>query len=282
MIYVEYPIFVFFVLLFHMVNMPCKNIVLIGAGRLATQLGLAFADKGMLISQIYNRNSERGKALAKKINATYISALSEIHTDADLYILCISDNAISEVAAGIRLPGKCVVHTSGSVSMDVLCSVSSRRGVFYPLQTFSHFYQADFQDIPVCVEANHKKDEKVLLEIGKMISNRVYPIHEEERRVLHLAAVFANNFTNFMYTLAGALLQERKIPIELLRPLIRQTALNAEYENPFLHQSGPAVRDDHKVIQQHLDMLDDYPAYREIYKLISQNIIQFKKKDGKL
>jgi len=261
---------------------PVQRIVLIGAGKLATQLGLALKQKGIDISQVINRNPEHGKKLAQKLKAPFISAFSTIRTDADLYIIAVSDDAIPGIVDGLRIPGKLLVHTSGSVDMDVLKPASSRIGVFYPLQTFSLRKHISFRGIPLCIEAGMKADEKILSELGIFLSGKVRLLNSEQRRILHLTAVFANNFTNFMYTIAEDLLHRHNIPFDLLQPLIKQTAKNAGVDDPFRQQTGPAVREDNDVMNRHRAMLSGHKVYLEIYNLISKSIIQYKETHGKL
>ncbi len=261
---------------------PIRSIVLIGAGKLATQLGFALKKQDIAISQVFNRHPERGNKLAIKLGASYISDLSAIQKDADLYIIAVSDAAIPSIAAGLNIKNRLLVHTSGSVDMLELKVASSRTGVFYPLQTFSRHKRISFHGIPLCIEAEKKKDGRRLQELGNLLSHNVHFMNSEQRRFLHLTAVFANNFTNYMYTIAGDLLQEKNISFDLLKPLIHQTAINAGEGCPFCHQTGPAVRDDLEVMQSHLEMLGHHPDYKHLYQQISKSIIQFKKIHGKL
>lgn len=266
-----------------MVMKPVSNIVLIGAGKLAAQLGWALKQQDIRISQVFNRNPEHGKKLAIKLNSIYIDQLSAVQPDADLYLIAVADKAIPSVAAGLKLKDRLLVHTSGSLSLETLTMASSRVGVFYPLQTFSGRRHISFRNIPVCIEANHKQDEGILTRLGSLISSKVYPVSSEQRKIIHLTAVFANNFTNFMYTIAGDILRRHDIPFEFLQPLIKATSANARGNNdPFLHQTGPAVREDMEVIRTHREMLAAYPEYREIYQMITKTIIQYKKEHGEL
>jgi len=261
---------------------PIRSIVLIGAGKLATQLGLALKQKGMIILQVVSHSHGPGKKLAEKLMTSFVSDLFSVSRDADLYILAVSDEAISKVVKDLKLPGKLLVHTSGSVNMNELKPASSRIGVLYPLQTFSPHRRTGFRDIPVCVEAAGKADERKLVDFGGLLSENVRIINSDQRKVLHLSAVFANNFTNFMYTIAEDLLHKHDIPFKLIEPLIKRTALNSKGGHTFSHQTGPAIREDFPVMKMHMELLANQEAYKEIYDLLSKNIIQYKKTYGKL
>jgi len=259
-----------------------RKVVLIGAGNLATQLGLAMKRNAIEVIQVCDRTPANGLRLAKKLGAEYVQDPGQLLYHADLYILSISDKAIAQVAERINLPDRLVIHTSGSVGMDVLKKVSPRIGVWYPLQTFSKHRRISFRGIPVCVEAGNINDQKSLVELGTLLSGNVHLIDSNQRRVVHMTAVFANNFTNFMFAIAEDLLHTYQIPFDLLKPLIQQTAENVRHEELFRHQTGPAIREDLAVMEEHLGILEQHPAYRDIYELISRSIIQYKKAHGQL
>jgi predicted short-subunit dehydrogenase-like oxidoreductase (DUF2520 family) len=192
----------------------------------------------------------------------------------------VSDWAIPLIAENLRLDGKLVVHTSGSVEMGVLRSVSQETGVLYPLQTFTTKRSLSFRKIPLCIEASNQANLQLLSDLAGRLSLKVYPMDSSERKVLHVAAVFASNFTNFMYAISRDFLTQNHLPFDLIRPLIEQTAKNARHDNPFLLQTGPAVREDENVMREHLRLLEGNPDYSEIYNLISKNIIKHKKSNG--
>ncbi len=256
------------------------KIVILGAGNLGTHLGLEFFRQGIEILQVYNRTPESGKKLAAKIGAEYISDPGKISKKADLYILSVSDSVIGKMAKKISLKNKLIVHCSGTIPMEILKNTSLHYGVFYPLQTFSQGKPVRFRKIPVCVEANSGPAEERLLKLGNRISRNVQVVNGKQRRMLHLTAVFANNFTNFMYAVAEDLLQKYRIPFSFLVPLIRQTALNVSRGEAMKHQTGPAIREDYRVIAKHKQLLAQYPDYLEIYELLNENIIKYKKLHG--
>ncbi len=250
-----------------------KNIVFIGAGNVATNLAIAFHSKGIKILQIISRDVEHAKLLADKISASYSNILDEINPNADLYIISINDDAIINIASSLKIKNSLIVHTSGSVDMNVLINTSTNCGVFYPLQSFSKDTLVDFNNIPFCIEANTIEDRRMLTELAQILSNDVREINSEERKIIHLAAVFANNFSNYMYLIAEELLSKHNLSFDILKPLINQTAMKINNRNPEKTQTGPAKRNDLKLIEKHLSLLKDTPEYYEIYKIISKNIV---------
>jgi predicted short-subunit dehydrogenase-like oxidoreductase (DUF2520 family) len=263
-------------------QLETPEIVIIGAGRLAFHLGVAFAGHGLPVVQVYNRTAEKGRRLAAKIGSAFTDHMDEITPDAGLYILAVSDSIIEEVASRLRLKDKLVVHTSGTVHMDILSRVSANIGVFYPVQTFTQNRRVDFRNVPLCVEANSEKSTDELTRLAGILSQNVYQLDSDKRKILHLGAVFACNFTNFIYAVAEEILLENDMPFDLLKPLILQTARNVSYGDLILNQTGPAVRGDDKVLDKHREMLANHPDYLEIYNLISNNIIKHKSLHGKL
>lgn len=261
---------------------PINQIVILGAGNVATHLSLALHAKGFSILQIFNRTEEPGRRLARLTGAGYTGSLDKINPDADLYLLAVSDKAVPEMASKLKVNQGIVAHTSGSVGMDVLQTASVNTGVFYPLQTFREGKPVSFEGIPLCIEGNKPLVEKRLVKLAEQLSRNVRVINSEQRKMLHLTAVFAGNFTNYLYSIAEDLLLQYNIPFDLLKPLIEQTAENIRHSDLFSLQTGPAVREDSDIIEKHLELLKEQEAYREIYDLISKQIIQHKKRHGKL
>jgi len=259
-----------------------QNVVVIGAGNLATHLALVLHRKGINVIQVLNRSRSAGERLAHRVKAGFKADFSEADFRADLFILAVSDSAIQEVANSLRLKDQLLVHTSGSVDMEAISGASSNVGVFYPLQTFSKDKRINFSNIPVCIEANTRENEEKLLYLARLISKKVQPVNSAQRKVLHMTAVFACNFSSFMYTIAEDLLKKHDIPFSLLKPLIRQTAAIAKHEDVFSRQTGPAVRGDIKIMHEHLEMLAKHGVYMEIYDLISKSIIKHKLSNDEL
>ena len=250
-----------------------NNIVFIGAGNVATNLAIAFHNKGKKILQIISRDVEHAKLLADNVSANYSIILDEINPNADLYIISINDDAIENIASSLKIKSRLIVHTSGSLDMNVLLNASTNCGVFYPLQTFSKDTIVDFNNIPFCIEANTSENKKELTELAQILSNDVRQINSEERKIIHLAAVFANNFSNYMYLIADELLSIHNLSFDILKPLINQTAFKVNSQIPENTQTGPAKRNDLELIEKHLTLLKETPEYYEIYKVITNCIV---------
>ncbi|MFA5328013.1 MAG: DUF2520 domain-containing protein [Prolixibacteraceae bacterium] len=256
-----------------------ENIVLIGAGNLATQLALALHEKNIAIRQIYSRTIESAEELAQKVKAPFTTELSELITDADLYVIAVKDSAIQEVLENLPLDeNRLIVHTAGSVDMQVLEDFTQNFGVFYPLQTFSKNRKVDFSSIPICIEANHPWSLVKLQNLAGRLSDTIRQINSDERKILHLAAVFSNNFVNHFYAIGAELLHDRKMSFDLLKPLINETSAKIATLHPREAQTGPAKRNDQSVIQTQLKMLHDQPEYQKIYSFVSDSIFQLHQK----
>jgi predicted short-subunit dehydrogenase-like oxidoreductase (DUF2520 family) len=251
-------------------NLP--SVVLIGSGNVATQLGLELKEKGFAIAQVYSPKSSHASKLADILKTHAVSSLKKIDTSKDLYIIAVKDDSIVEIAKTLRLGSKLVVHTSGSVKMDILKSISENIGVFYPLQTFSKDRIPVWKQIPLCLESNSAEGKKLLAGVAMKISDEIAFIESDARKQLHLAAVFANNFSNHMYVLAEGLLKKQKLPFRLLIPLILETSRKAAEMGPQKAQTGPALRSDAKTLKAHLKMLEGNAELHELYALISKSI----------
>jgi len=248
------------------------KIVIIGAGNVATQLGLALKKSKQTILQVYSKHQASSNNLAKLLKCEYTNAPGKINITADIYIIAVNDDAISTVVKQLKLNNKIVVHTSGSVEMELLKSASKNYGVFYPLQTFSKNNKTNFETIPICIEASNKATLTTLLLLAKSISSNVQKINSEQRKVIHLAAVFACNFSNHLYTIASTILTSTNLSLNILKPLIEETANKIKNNSPAEMQTGPAMRDDKKTMDKHLKMLSDKKEYQKLYKLMSKSI----------
>ena len=193
--------------------------------------------------------------------------------DFDAAIVAVSDDAIAEVSQHIKTP--LVVHTSGTTAMSALQNVT-RKGVFYPLQSFSKHKSVDFNQVPLCIEAEDQQDEQLLKDLAKTLGSTSYLVSSEQRNYLHVAAVFANNFTNHMYQMANDICTKHDVPFEVLLPLIQETSSKIESLSPSKAQTGPAIRNDQKTIKNHLTLLDE--SQQELYKIITESIQQHGKK----
>ena len=249
-----------------------KNVIFIGAGNLATQLGMALYDSGINIVQVYSRTIESARTLAGKINASYTTSLSAIKENCDLYIVAVKDDVLTEIAAQINFCNSLVVHTAGSLSMEVLSAYTENYGVFYPFQTFSKSKKVDFSRVPVCLEANTSENLKKLEDLAKKISWKVIRLDSKQRLVLHVAAVFSSNFVNHLYALSENILHENDMGLELLYPLIQETTEKVMKLSPVEAQTGPSVRNDLEIIRKHMALLENKRELQEIYKLMSDSI----------
>ena len=251
-----------------------NKIVFIGAGNLATNLANAFYDQHIKISQIYSRMEDSARSLAEAVEADYTTILESVINDADIYIVALKDDALTQLMPRI-IAGKenaLMVHTSGSVPLDIWPESISRKGVFYPLQTFSKQRKVDFRNIHTFIESNNPADCALLQELARCVTNEVSELSSEKRKQIHLAAVFACNFTNHMYALAEKLLKKYDMPFSYMLPLIEETEKKAHVLSPREAQTGPAVRYDEKIINKHLELLSNEPQMQEIYQLISKSI----------
>ena len=246
-------------------------IVFVGAGNLATPLSLEMQRVGMTIGQVYSRTADSAELLAKKLNCSWTTKPEEIRSDADLYVFALKDTALSSVISKVRPNDGLWVHTAGSMPMNVFKGYAKRYGVLYPLQTFSKGRTISSDKIPFFLEAQTEEDMKVLKKVASALSKNVQELSSDEQKSLHLAAVFACNFSNHMYVLAGKILEEQDIPVKVLQPLIEETAAKLNSMTPEMAQTGPAVRYDKDVINRQLDMLTD-PDMKEIYQLLSDSI----------
>lgn len=254
---------------------PTTTIVLLGAGNVADRLGRRLLQSGCRIRQVYNRTPAPGTALAEDLQASFTSRLEAVDRDADLYLLALSDSAIGPVARELcsYLPARALVaHTSGAVPSSVLTPYFSRSGVFYPLQTFTRGRAVDFSDIPMCVFAGNPDDEARLLQLAARLSRSVHRIDDRQRAILHVAAVFVNNFTNHLFHIGHSILGEENLPFDLLRPLIRETAAKVQTGPPAAMQTGPAIRNDAETIGRHLQYLEQFPDYRRVYDVLTESI----------
>lgn len=244
------------------------SIVILGTGNVAKHLHEAFsATNQVKILQVVGRTKEKLSVFSKY---TAVSLDFNAIREADVYLIAVSDDAIGEVSKKLTDKKGLVAHTSGSCALDAL-STNKRKGVFYPLQSFTKGKKVDFKEIPICLEATEKDDLLLLEQLAHLISEKVFNISSEQRKTIHLAAVFVNNFTNHLYQIGNEICAEKNIPFELLHPLIRETAHKISTLNPHEAQTGPARRGDLITINNHLRLLEN-KTHKEIYSLLSNSI----------
>lgn len=250
-----------------------KRIVLIGAGNVAHHLAPALLKAGLNLCQVYSRSIESARGLGMKTGITYTAETTAVYPDGDIYIFCISDDSLVSVAKSIRInKGAILLHTSGSMPMEIFKPLGNQYGVLYPLQTFTKARNLDFNEIPLCIEASGAVVLKELHNLADLLSARVCEISSEKRKHLHLAAVFANNFTNHLYGVAGKLLENEGLDFALLRPLIFETAHKVMLMTPEQAQTGPAKRDDEGVLNMHKAMLKEQKKILNLYSALSDSI----------
>jgi len=252
------------------------NLVCIGAGKLANHLMPALEREGYDIVQVYSRTTANAQSLASKLhNASFISDASLIHQGADLYFFAIKDDAVEEVIRQTAYleNGKAIfVHTSGILPLEVI--PFKRRGIFYPLQTFSAHHSVDWKKTPLLITSDNKEIDSALTSLAEKISDLVYQVEDKDRAILHLGAVFANNFTNHMLTLAEKICNEHQVSFEILKPIIRETIVKAMDVGPANSQTGPAIRGDQHTIEKHLQLLDGNTQLQDLYRKITESIIE--------
>lgn len=252
------------------------DIVIIGSGNVAAVLGRKLQAAGHKIVQVVSRNASAASELAYEWDTESANYMSLLNRNADVYIIAVSDNAIGEIAADLKLPDKVVAHTAGSVSKDILKNVTNHYGVFYPLQSIRKEV-SHLPDIPVFYEGSDEKANAVLKKLAESISYK-QPVAagSEDRMKLHVAAVVVNNFTNYLYALAEQYCKKEGIDFRQLLPLIEETVDRLKTNSPADTLTGPAVRHDQPTIQKHLEILKDHPNLQKIYQLMTESIQQAK------
>ena len=256
--------------------MPGQNISFIGSGNLAWHLAPALDNAGFVVKEVYSRNTRHAESLTGRLYQAEVKASLDFSTSpSSIFIVAVNDESISEIAREIILPDEAVLaHTSGTVPLaDLQFAATPNLGVFYPLQTFTKNKKIDFKQTPIFIESVNQNTEIVLTSLAQAISGQVRKISSEERKALHVAAVFASNFTNHMLTLAQEIMEKNGLDYDWLKPLISETINKSLQLGPEEAQTGPAKRGDLEILEKHLTFMQDDPATAEIYKIVSQHII---------
>lgn len=238
------------------------KVTLIGTGNVASHLKDVFAKTDIVDVEMLSSRGDLLSKIDQKVNN---------NEESDIYVIAVSDDAIYSVSQQFKNVKNLVVHTSGSVAMNILPE-EKRRGVFYPLQTFSKERKVDFQSIPICIEAEINEDLILLENLASVISNSVHRINSEQRKSLHLAAVFVNNFTNHLFQIGNEICKNHKVSFDILKPLITETTKKINTLSPMYAQSGPARRGDKKTIEDHLARLEK-GNHKKIYKALTKSIL---------
>lgn len=244
------------------------SVVILGAGNVATHLYKAFSKTSQVkVVQWYNKRLESVAAYKNEVAIT--DNLSQLAL-ADVYIVAVSDDAIKSLTSKLPFENRLVVHTSGSVGIYDI-DKKHQRGVFYPLQTFSKSAEVDFVNVPICIEVIQKEHLAILRALADALGSKSHKVNTDQRKALHLAAVFANNFTNQLYRIAHEITESQGVDFEILKPLIQETAHKIEHLTPYLAQTGPAKRDDKRTIRRHLKLIEN-PHHKAIYELLTNSI----------
>lgn len=248
--------------------------VLVGAGRLATNLGRALRDAGHDVMCVYSRTQASAEALATLLGCRSTTSIAELPAEADLFIVSVKDDALAGLIPQLveGREGQVFVHTAGSMSMSLFEGHASRYGVFYPMQSFSKERLVDFRSIPLFLEASDAATLNLLKTLAATLTDSTYVLSSDERQYLHLAAVFACNFVNHCYARSAEVLERHGIPFDVMLPLIDETARKVHHLHPRMAQTGPAVRYDEGVLSKQRQLLADNSLAQAIYDLMSRSI----------
>lgn len=247
------------------------KISLIGSGNVAYQLAKIFTEKGVNLLDVRSRNIDNGAAIAAEFKVVFSNLIYEANPKADIIILAVSDDAINEIASKISKTNTIVCHTSGTESTEVLKEISPNFGSFYPLQTFTKNRKVDFSTIPVLIDGSNENVKQTLFKLGEMISENVSFLSNEQRMLIHPAAVMVNNFSNHLFTLAEKYCEDKNLNFNILKPLIKETVEKISEVSPSQNQTGPAKRRDTKTIEKHLSLIED-EKLKELYLLFTESI----------
>ena len=250
------------------------KVTLIGAGNLATQLGKSLKKAGVIVSQVYSRTEDSARTLGELLEAEWLTDIKALRDEADIYIFSVKDSVLCELISEVckSRGDKLFLHTAGCMPMSCFEGKALRYGVFYPMQTFSKTKDVDFERIPVFIEGNSIETEDVIRSLANKLTQRVIRLSSADRKYLHLAAVWACNFTNYCYTVASDILGEHGIPFDVMLPLINETTEKIQKISPKEAQTGPAVRGDRNVMSKQLELMNGKEDLQELYKMLSKGI----------
>jgi len=250
------------------------KVTLIGAGNLATQLGKSLKKAGVIISQVYSRTEDSARTLGELLEAEWLTDIKALRDEADIYIFSVKDSVLCELISEVckSRGDKLFLHTAGSMPMSCFEGKALHYGVFYPMQTFSKTKDVDFERIPVFIESNSVETEDVIRSLANKLTQRVIRLSSADRKYLHLAAVWACNFTNYCYTVASDILGEHGIPFDVMLPLINETTEKIQKISPKEAQTGPAVRGDRNVMSKQLELMNGKEDLQELYRMLSKGI----------
>lgn len=254
------------------------KVVIIGTGNVATVLGKKIMDAGHEILQVAGRTPEKCDLLASQLHTTPVYNIKYLNLSADIYIIAVSDSSVYSVAGNLKLTDKIVVHTAAAVSKDVLAACSENFGVLYPLQTLKKELPS-IPAIPVLIDGNNETTKKALIEFSSGWAEYVQVANDEERLKFHVAAVFANNFTNYIFTITEEYCTKEQLKFNILYPLIEETITRLKLNSPSVVQTGPAVRADFVTIEKHKQILQNHPRLQNLYSILTDRIMSFNAKN---
>ncbi|HEX8039890.1 MAG TPA: DUF2520 domain-containing protein [Chryseosolibacter sp.] len=252
------------------------NVSIIGSGNLAWHLAPALDNTDFPVKEVYSRNQKNAKALAERLyHGEAMDSLDFSSSPSSIFIIAVSDDVIADVVAQLVLPRDAIlIHTSGAQPLDILVPAATARiGVFYPLQSFTKNRKIDFREIPFFIESDDAETEGILVRMAKALSRNVHKISAGQRLALHVAAVFASNFTNHMIAVSRDIMKESELDFEWMKPLVAETISKCLALGPDKAQTGPARRGDLEILDKHMEFLRHDEALSEIYKVISQHLL---------
>lgn len=249
---------------------------MIGAGKVATHIATHLS-LYTEIYQVYSRTSASAEDLAAKLHCEATQNLTDVYTDADVYIFSLTDNALPEVIKSVvpHLQKGVCIHTAGSLPIDVFKGVATDFGVLYPMQTFSKEKEIRWEDVPLFIEGNTPHTIAIVKKVAQYLSSSIYEINSAQRAYLHIGAVLTCNFANHLYAIAEQLFKEKGLPFHTLLPLITETTAKVQVLSPLQAQTGPAQRGDSTVIEKHLQLLEENPALQNLYRAMSEDIARY-------
>jgi len=253
-----------------------KCFISIGAGNVATHLVRKLCNSGYRLIQVYSRTADSANSLAEPYHAGCTISLSEIIPDADFYLVSLPDQVIPHILAQVKIKNKLIFHTAGSLGLEVFGKEFRNFGIMYPLQTFNKKVEMNIALVPIFIEANDKHALEEIENIARVITEKVYITDSEIRKWIHLAGVFASNFTNHMLVISSEILREKKLDPALIKPLIEETFRKSLTMDPSEAQTGPALRNDTETLSKHIKMLENRTLLQKIYTFTSESILYSK------
>jgi predicted short-subunit dehydrogenase-like oxidoreductase (DUF2520 family) len=248
------------------------KIAMIGSGNIATFFGMKLKKAGYTFTQVVSATLAHAQILAGKLECDYTDNITQLSQDADVYFFAVKDDVLLEFANNVKLADKLVIHTAGSIQLNELKSISSSISCIWSLYSIQKDNLPSSTQIPLIINYTDKSVQKIVLQLAHTISDKIYELDDHQKSITHLAAVFANNFSNHLFTLTHQILEKENIPFEIMLPIIHNTVEKLAHTLPAQNQSGPAIRHDEKTIHKHLQLLADNPQLSQIYELMTKSI----------